>query len=74
MHTSCIRYKMPLFFSESPHGDPASAEDVVQDVGTETHTSEDGMLLAFVFICGFTMKERERERESERKGEGERER
>lgn len=28
-------------YCESPHGDPASAEDVVQDVGTETHTSED---------------------------------
>ncbi|XP_059806329.1 SLIT-ROBO Rho GTPase-activating protein 2 isoform X1 [Hypanus sabinus] len=28
-------------YCESPHGDPASAEDVVQDTGTETHTSED---------------------------------
>ncbi|XP_072134790.1 SLIT-ROBO Rho GTPase-activating protein 2 isoform X1 [Mobula birostris] len=28
-------------YCESPHGDPASAEDVVQDAGTEAHTSED---------------------------------
>ncbi|XP_069797978.1 SLIT-ROBO Rho GTPase-activating protein 2 isoform X2 [Narcine bancroftii] len=28
-------------YCESPHGDPASAEDVVQEVGTEAHTSED---------------------------------
>ncbi|GCB63727.1 hypothetical protein scyTo_0011661 [Scyliorhinus torazame] len=31
-------------YCDSPHGDPASVEDVVQDVGTEPHTSEDGML------------------------------
>ncbi|XP_043572256.1 SLIT-ROBO Rho GTPase-activating protein 2 isoform X1 [Chiloscyllium plagiosum] len=28
-------------YCESPHGDPASVEDVGQDVGTEPHTSED---------------------------------
>ncbi|XP_041051285.1 SLIT-ROBO Rho GTPase-activating protein 2 isoform X4 [Carcharodon carcharias] len=28
-------------YCDSPHGDPVSVEDVVQDVGTEPHTSED---------------------------------
>uniref|UniRef100_A0A452HIX4 SLIT-ROBO Rho GTPase activating protein 2 n=1 Tax=Gopherus agassizii TaxID=38772 RepID=A0A452HIX4_9SAUR len=36
-------------YCESPHGETASAEDSVQDIAAEHHTSDDGC----VFVCGF---------------------
>lgn len=37
-----VSFFPPLCCSESPHGERASAEDAVQDVAAEHHTSDDG--------------------------------